>query len=56
MWNRKPIVVIAVPHVTVNIYNHSRLVIAVTNNLAGLIFSKVGRRDLGMCFGNKLGL
>jgi hypothetical protein len=27
----------------------------VTSNLIGLIFSRVGRRDLGICFGNKLG-
>jgi hypothetical protein len=47
--------VIAVPYVIVNIYNHSGLVVLVTNNLIGLIFSRVGRRDLGICFGNKLG-
>ena len=40
----------------INIYNQSRLVIAVINNLMGLIFSRVGRRDLGMSFGNKPGL
>jgi len=28
----------------------------VTNNLIGLIFPKVGRRDLGIYFSNKLGL
>jgi len=27
----------------------------VTNNLAGLILSRVGYRDLGICFGDKLG-
>ena len=40
----------------VNIYNYSRLVVTVTNNLIGLIFPRVGRRDLGIYFGNKLGL
>jgi len=38
----------------VNIYNYSGLVVAVANNLMGLIFSRVGYRDLGICFGNKL--
>jgi len=33
--------------------NYSGLVILVTNNFTGLILSRVGRRDLGMCFGNK---
>jgi len=46
-------VVVAVPYVTVNIYNYSGPVVTVTNNLTGLIFSRVGRRDLGMYFGNK---
>jgi hypothetical protein len=40
----------------VNIYNYSRLVVTVTNDFAGLILSRVGRRDLGICFSNKLGL
>jgi hypothetical protein len=26
----------------------------VANNLTGLVFSRVGHRDLGMYFGNKL--
>ncbi len=47
--------VIAVPYITVNIRNYSRLVVTVTNNLIGLILSRVGRRDLGICFGNKPG-
>jgi len=46
--------VVVVLYIAVNIYNHSRLVVAVANNSVGLIFSRVGRRDLGMCFGNKL--
>jgi hypothetical protein len=49
-------VVVAVPYITVNIYNYSGLVVTVTNNLAGFIFSRVGRRDLGIYFGNKPGL
>jgi len=48
--------VVTVPYITVNIYNYSGPVVTVTNNLTGLIFSRVGRRDLGIYFGNKLGL
>ena len=40
----------------VNIYNYSRLVVAVANNPIGLIFFRVGRRDLGIYFSNKLSL
>ena len=40
----------------VNIYNYSGPVVIVTNNLIGLIFFGVGRRDLGICFSNKPGL
>jgi len=46
-------VVIIVLYIAVNIYNYSRPVVAVANNPIGLIFSKVGRRDLGICFSNK---
>ena len=56
MWDYRSIAAVAVLYITVNIYNYSRLVVAVTNNLIGFIFSKVGRRDLGMCFSNKLSL
>ena len=45
---------VAVLYVTVNIHNHSRLIIMVTNNLAGLIFFKVGCKDLNIYFSNKL--
>ena len=55
MRNYRPIVVVAVLYIAVNIYNHSRLVVLVTNNLIGLVFSRVGYRDLGMYFSNKLG-
>jgi len=48
--------VITVPYIAVNIRNYSRPVVTVTNNLAGLILSRVGRRDLGIYFGDKLGL
>ena len=48
-------VAIAVLYITVNIYNYFRLVVLVTNNLIGLIFSRVGYRDLGIYFSNKLG-
>jgi len=37
----------------VNIHNYSRLVIAVANNPIGLIFSRVGYKDLGIYFSNK---
>jgi len=47
-------VVVIVLYVAVNIYNYSRPVVAVANNPMGLIFSRVGCRDLGMCFSNKL--
>jgi hypothetical protein len=47
--------VIAVPYIIVNIYNYFRLVVAVTNNLTGLILFRVGYRDLGICFSNKPG-
>jgi len=48
-------VVIIVPYIAVNIYNYSRPVVAVANNPIGLIFSRVGCRDLGIYFSNKLG-
>jgi len=47
--------VITVPYIAVNIRNHSGPVVTVTNNLTGLILSKVGHRDLGIYFGDKLG-
>ena len=47
---------VIVLYITVNIYNYSGPVVIVTNNLTGLIFSRVGHRDLGIYFGNKLGL
>ena len=46
MWNYRLIAAVIVPYVLVNIYNYSRLVVIVTNNLIGLILSRVGRRDL----------
>ena len=46
--------VVAVLYITVNVRNHPRPVITVTDNLIGLILSRVGYRDLGMCFSNKL--
>jgi hypothetical protein len=50
----RSIAAIAVPYVTVNIYNYSGLVVTVINNLAGLILFRVGRRDLGIYFGDNL--
>ena len=55
MRNYRPIAVVAVPYVAVNIHKYSGPVVLVTNNLTGLVFSRVGRRDLGIYFGNKLG-
>ena len=55
MRNYRPTAVVVVPYVAVNIYNYSRPVISVTNNLTGLILSRVGHRDLGIYFGNKPG-
>jgi hypothetical protein len=46
--------VIAVPYITVNVRNYPRPVVIVTNNLTGLILSRVGRRDLSIYFSNKL--
>ena len=56
MWDYRPIVVVIVLYIMVNIYNYSGPVVIVTNNLIGLIFSRVGCRDLGIYFGNKPGL
>ena len=42
-------------YIIINIYNHSGLVVMVTNNFIGLILSGVGCRDLGICFSNKPG-
>jgi len=47
--------VVIVPYIAVNIRNHSRLVVTVTNNLIGLILFRVGCRDLGIYFSDKLG-
>jgi hypothetical protein len=46
--------VVAVPYITVNVHNHPRPVVVVTNNLTGLILFRVGCRDLSIYFGNKL--
>ena len=56
MWDYRPIAVIAVLYIIVNIHYHFRPVVLVTNNLIGFIFSRVGYKDLGMRFGNKLSL
>ena len=54
MWNYKPIAVITVLYIIVNIYNYPRPVVMVTDNLAGLILFRIGCRDLSIYFGNKL--
>jgi len=48
--------VVIVLYIAVNIRNYFGPVVMVINNLVGLIFFRVGRRDLGIYFGNKLGL
>jgi len=53
LWNYRPIAVITVLYIIINIHNYFRPVVTVANNLTGFIFSRVGRRDLGICFGNK---
>jgi len=45
--------VVAVLYIAVNIRNHFGPVVAVANNSAGLIFFRVGRRDLSICFSDK---
>ena len=40
----------------VNIYNYFRLVVIVTNNFIGFVFSRIGRKDLGIYFSDKLSL
>ena len=52
MWNYRPIAVVIVPYIAVNIYNYSRPVVTVADNLASLIFSWVGCRDLSIYFGD----
>ena len=56
MWNYRLIAVVTVLYITVNVYNHPKSVITVTNNLTGLILFKIGCRDLGIYFSNKLSL
>ena len=46
--------VITVLYIIVNVYNHPRPVVTVTDNLVGLILFKVGCGDLGIYFSNKL--
>ena len=45
---------VIVLYITVKIYDYFRPVVIVTNNFAGLVFSKVGCKDLGIYFSNKL--
>ena len=46
--------VVAVLYIMVNVCSYPKLVVMVTHNLVGLILSRVGCGDLGMCFSNKL--
>ena len=48
--------VVAVLYIIVNVHNHPRPVVTVTDNFAGLILFKIGCRDLGIYFSNKLSL
>jgi hypothetical protein len=54
LWNYKPIAVVAVPYITVNVHNYPRPVVTVTDNFIGLILFRVGCGDLGIYFSNKL--
>jgi uncharacterized protein YebE (UPF0316 family) len=54
LWNYRLTAVVAVLYIIVNVCYHSRLVVTVTDNLAGLILFRVGCGDLGIYFGNKL--
>ena len=56
MWNYRLIAVVVVPYIAVNVCNHFRPIITVTNNFTGLILSRVGCRDLSIYFSNKLSL
>jgi hypothetical protein len=56
LWNYRLTAVVAVLYITVNIHNHPRPVVTVTDNLTGLILSRVGCGDLGIYFSNKLSL
>ena len=56
MWNYRLTAVVVVLYITVNIYNHPRPVVTVTDNFASLILFRVGCRDLGIYFSNKLSL
>ena len=55
MWNYRPIVVIIVLYVAINIYFYSRPIVTVADNFTGFIFSGVGHRDLSIRFRNKPG-
>jgi hypothetical protein len=56
LWNYRLTAVVAVPYIIVNVRNYFRLIIIITDNLAGLILSRVGCGDLGIYFSNKLSL
>jgi hypothetical protein len=56
LWNYRLTAVVAVLYIIINVHNYPRLVVMVTNNLIGLIFSRVGCGDLGIYFSNKLSL
>jgi hypothetical protein len=48
--------VVAVLYIIVNIHNHPRPVVTVTDNFIGLILFRVGCRDLSIYFSNKINL
>jgi len=48
-------VVITVLYIAINIYNYSGPVVIVANNFIGLIFPRVGCKDLSIRFCNKPG-
>ena len=47
---------VVVLYIVINIYNYFRPVVTVADNFTGLIFLKVGYRDLSIRFCNKPGL
>ena len=46
--------VVAVLYIIVNVRNHPRPVVMITDNFAGLILFRVGCGDLSIYFSNKL--
>ena len=54
LWNYRPTAAVVVLYIAVNVHNHPRPIITVTNNLVGLILFRVSCKDLSIYFSNKL--